>query len=120
MTQSIIDRLEPIQIQTQHRAFAQSRPFLQPLAQQHPVGQFGQRVVVGQERAPGDRAVAFGHVLATGQEPAIRCPAQHDADVAIVQQSLLQLALMPIARLREARMILDQRFRNDSARPQNP
>ena len=67
MAERVIDALEVIEIEIEHRELAaaahQRKLLLELLAQQHAVGQFGERIVVRQVRDPLLRLLPFGDVF---------------------------------------------------------
>ena len=73
VAQSVVDRLEPLEVQAQHRdpavgACRLLQHLAQSLVEQHPVAEAGQRVIVRHETYFGVCLVPFGHVL-VGRHP---------------------------------------------------
>ncbi len=91
MTQRIVDLLEPVEVEHQDRQAPPALPhgcgrLLQPLAQQRPVRQVGQDVVMRHVRDPGFGPLPLGDVLVRADQAAAGHGPAQDGDEPAVGQ----------------------------------
>jgi hypothetical protein len=90
MAERVVDRLEPVEVEEQHRDIgAAANPAERlghPFGQHRPIGQAGQRVVPGEVGDALLRLAALGDVFVGGDEAAIRQRLFLDGDDAAIGQ----------------------------------